>query len=42
MPVIAKAQLEELRQIVDNTSRNADAADRIYDLLHSVFQMEQV
>ena len=28
--------------LVPAMTQNADAADRIYDLLHSVFQMEQV
>jgi len=34
MPVIAEAQLNELRSIVANTKRNADAAEMIYELLH--------
>ena len=36
MPVIARAQLEQLRMIVLNTNRNADAAEMIYDLLHKL------
>lgn len=33
---IAEAQLRELNQIVANTKRNADAADKIYDLVNRV------
>ena len=36
MPVIARAQLEQLKAIAINTSRNAEAAERIYNLLHGV------
>jgi len=35
MPVIARAQLQQLQQVAENTRRNADAADRIYEVLHS-------
>jgi hypothetical protein len=33
---LAEAQLRDLNQIVANTKRNADAADRIYDLVNRV------
>ena len=36
MPVIARAQLEQLQQIAANTNRNANAAELIYDILHRV------
>ncbi len=36
MPVIARAQLEQLQQIVANTNRNANAAELIYEILHRV------
>ena len=36
MPVIARAQLEQLQQIAANTNRNAKAAELIYDILHKV------
>ena len=36
MPAIARSQLEELRRIADSTSRNADAAEMIYELLHKL------
>lgn len=36
MSVLAEAQLRELNQIVANTKRNADAADKIYDLVNRV------
>lgn len=32
---IANAQLEQLRMVVQNTNRNAEAAEMIYDILHS-------
>lgn len=34
MPALARAQLQQLQQIAQNTYRNADAADAIYNLLH--------
>lgn len=34
--VIAEQQVAQLQAIADNTRRNADAADRIYELLHRV------
>lgn len=36
MPVIARAQLVQLEYIASYTRRNADAAERIYNLLHGV------
>ena len=36
MNYIAQAQLQELNQIAANTKRNADAADKIYDLVNRV------
>lgn len=36
MTVIAQAQLDQLKLIVASTTRNADAADKIYDLLHGI------
>jgi hypothetical protein len=36
MSYIAQAQLQELNQIAANTKRNADAADKIYDLVNRV------
>lgn len=36
MPVIARAQLAQLEAIASYTRRNADAAERIYSLLHGV------
>lgn len=36
MGYIAQAQLRELNQIAANTKRNADAADKIYDLVNRV------
>lgn len=36
MPVIARAQLAQLEAIANYTRRNADAAERIYNILHSV------
>lgn len=36
MSVIAEAQLRELNQIAVSTKRNADAADKIYDLVNRV------
>ena len=36
MNYIAEAQLIELRYVVENTKRNADAADKIYDLVNRV------
>lgn len=32
---IANAQLEQLRMVVQNTNRNAEAAEMIYEILHS-------
>ena len=34
MPVIARAQLQQLEQVAQNTQRNADAAEMIYEMLH--------
>lgn len=36
MSIIAQAQLQQLQQVVANTKRNADAADRIYELVNKV------
>ena len=36
MPEIAMAQLEQLRQITDNTKRGADSAAQIYNMLRSL------
>lgn len=36
MPVIARAQLEQLEQIAGNTNKNAKFAEDIYNLLHSL------
>lgn len=36
MPVIARAQLVQLEQIARNTSKNANFAEDIYNLLHSL------
>lgn len=36
MSYIAQAQLQQLQMIATNTQRNADAADRIYDLVNRV------
>lgn len=36
MPVIAQAQLDQLKLIVANTNKNAEAAAKIYDLLHAI------
>ena len=33
---IANSQLEQLRSVVQNTSRNAEAAEMIYELLHRI------
>ena len=35
MPVIARAQLQQLEQVAANTRRNADAAEMIYEVLHA-------
>lgn len=35
MTLIAESQVKQLEQIASNTKRNADAADRIYDVLHA-------
>ena len=34
--IIAQAQLQQLQQVAANTRRNADAADRIYELVNKV------
>jgi hypothetical protein len=34
MPMIARAQLQQLEQVAQNTQRNADAAEMIYEMLH--------
>jgi hypothetical protein len=34
--VIAEAQLQQLQMVAANTKRNADAADRIYELVNIV------
>lgn len=34
--IIAQAQLQQLQQVAANTKRNADAADRIYELVNKV------
>ena len=34
--VLAQAQVDHLQQIADNTKRNADAADKIYDVVHRI------
>lgn len=36
MSIIAQAQLQQLQQVAANTKRNADAADRIYELVNRV------
>lgn len=36
MSMIAEAQLQQLQMVVANTKRNADAADRIYELVNKV------
>ena len=36
MSIIAQAQLQQLQQVAANTKRNADAADRIYELVNKV------
>lgn len=36
MPIIARAQLAQLEQIARNTNRNANFAEDIYNLLHSL------
>jgi hypothetical protein len=36
MSMIAEAQLQQLQMVVSNTKRNADAADRIYELVNKV------
>lgn len=36
MSMIAEAQLQQLQMVVVNTKRNADAADRIYELVNRV------
>ena len=36
MSYLAEAQLQQLRIVVENTKRNADAADKIYDLVNRV------
>ena len=36
MPIIARAQLEQLEQIARNTNKNANFAESIYNLLHSL------
>lgn len=36
MSMLAEAQLTQLRMVADNTRRNADAADRIYELVNRV------
>lgn len=36
MPIIARAQLEQLEQIARNTNKNANFAEDIYNLLHSL------
>lgn len=36
MSIIAQAQLQQLQQVAANTRRNADAADRIYELVNKV------
>lgn len=35
MPIIARAQLQQLEQVAANTRRNADAAEMIYEVLHA-------
>lgn len=34
--VLAETQVTQLQQIASNTMRNADAADRIYDIMHKI------
>jgi hypothetical protein len=34
--VLAQAQVDHLQQIADNTKRNADAADKIYEAMHRI------
>jgi hypothetical protein len=34
--VLAQAQVDHLQHIADNTKRNADAADKIYDAIHKI------
>lgn len=36
MNYLAEAQLQQLQMVVDNTRRNADTADKIYDLVNRV------
>lgn len=36
MSIIAQAQLQQLQQVAANTKRNADAADRIYELFNII------
>lgn len=36
MSMLAEAQLQQLQQVAANTKRNADAADRIYELVNKV------
>lgn len=36
MPVIARAQLQQLQVIAGNTGRNVEIVDSIYSLLHSI------
>lgn len=36
MSMLAESQLTQLRMVADNTRRNADAADRIYELVNRV------